>query len=214
MSVLFENYEREYIELSGALTCSLNDLQRRPRVTTEQVQVVQAQLAEINEALRNMEVEVQSLPSQAKAKLISRLQYYQKDSRNLEKELKTAKAAAERSQLLSNGTPDHNNNYSQRLQDVSVRMDTQTHTLLQAKRLCAEMEETGDNTKLNLHKQREAIERTLGTVRETSVEVSRSRKLLALVQRRSVINKIIMGGVIFFLFGVIVLIIYFKWIRA
>lgn len=93
MAELFETYEREYCDLSGSITCDLNDLQSSG-YTKHKVEALSNKMDELCEALRNMEIELKSLPSAKKGKLTTRLQNFQKDASNLKKEFDQAKTAA------------------------------------------------------------------------------------------------------------------------
>lgn len=66
MSELFETYEREFCDLSGAITCDLNDLQTG--AARSKAGALEAKFATLQESLRNMEVELASLPAAKKAR--------------------------------------------------------------------------------------------------------------------------------------------------
>eukprot|EP01010_Urceolus_cornutus_P000791 NODE_1300_length_977_cov_263.033405_g998_i0.p1 GENE.NODE_1300_length_977_cov_263.033405_g998_i0~~NODE_1300_length_977_cov_263.033405_g998_i0.p1 ORF type:complete len:284 (+),score=71.28 NODE_1300_length_977_cov_263.033405_g998_i0:73-924(+) len=231
MSELFEGYEKEYCELSGTITCSINALQSASASAVGgKVSALDKQFRHINEALRSMELELQSLPAATKNRLTTRLQNYQKDHKNLQREFEKAKAVVGRRELLDGakaaaggagagaGAGDHfggaSSEHRDRMRAVTDRVNSQGDTLRNAARLCGEMEELGNSTKMNLGRQREGIERSINTVRETSTEMSRARRLMTMIHRRSLLHKLIIFGIIGFLILLIILIVYFKWIRS
>ena len=93
MSELFDGYAQEYCDLSGAITCAINELQSGSGGKGKDAEIVKKMKA-LQEALRNMEVELAALPSAKKMKLTVRLQNFQKDAANLKKEFEKAKTAA------------------------------------------------------------------------------------------------------------------------
>jgi len=145
-----------------------------------------------------------------------RLQNFQKDAANLKKEFEKAKTAAARSDLLAGSGPGArspgNDEHRERMAANTQRLHNQGQTLDNARRLVAEMDDFAEDTKNNLRKQGDDIRRTIGGVRETSAEVSRARKMLGMLQRRNLVNKLIIYGVIVFLVLVILLVLYVKLI--
>ena len=101
MSKLFESYEKEYCDLSGAITCAFNELQTAPAsggglsdsARAVRLREIDERFARLNEALRNMELELSGLPGPARVKLSPRMTNFQRDMTNLKKEYEKAKAA-------------------------------------------------------------------------------------------------------------------------
>lgn len=216
MSELFETYEKEFCDLSGAITCDINDLQTMGS-SKQKVQELETKMSTLQEAIRNMELELASLPAAKKTQLTVRLRNFQANASNLKKEFEKAKVSVNRKELIgaSGGVrfiSAADEEHRDRLQANTDRLAKQSDTLKNARRLVGEMEDLGEDTKGRLRSQREGMERTLNTVRETNQEMTRTRKILSLIQRRSLMNKVIIFAVIFVLILVLVLIIYFKWI--
>jgi vesicle transport through interaction with t-SNAREs protein 1 len=216
MSELFETYEREFCDLSGAITCDLNDLQTLG-TSRQKTAELTAKFATLQEALRNMELELASLPAAKKAQLSVRLRNFQANAANLKKEFEKAQTAAGRKELLSSANPARyisptDLEHRDRLQATTDKLSRQNETLKKARGILADTEDIADDTKERLKKQREDMQRTLNTVRETNTEMTRTRKILSLIQRRSLMNKLIMIAVILVLILAVVLVVYFKWI--
>lgn len=65
----------------------------------------------------------------------------------------------------------------------------------------------------DLHGQRETLLNARDNLHGVDDNITKSRKILSIMARRAMQNKLIMAGVILLLFGSICLIFYFKFIK-
>uniref|UniRef100_A0A7S4LEE0 t-SNARE coiled-coil homology domain-containing protein n=1 Tax=Eutreptiella gymnastica TaxID=73025 RepID=A0A7S4LEE0_9EUGL len=71
-----------------------------------------------------------------------------------------------------------------RLEGCTEQARKQQQTLQDAKRLVAEMDDMGEDTKAQLRKQREGLEKNIDDVRDTSEEVSKAQSMLSKLTKR------------------------------
>ena len=86
-------------------------------------------------------------------------------------------------------------------------------SLLSTQRALLRSHEVGQATTVVLHTQREQIVRTRDTVRITDDVLSRAKRTLQRIARRTVTNKLITGTVILLELGAVGLIIWYRWGR-
>eukprot|EP00668_Euglena_longa_P018679 GGOE01023277.1.p1 GENE.GGOE01023277.1~~GGOE01023277.1.p1 ORF type:complete len:201 (-),score=32.86 GGOE01023277.1:336-878(-) len=177
MAEPFETHERKFCDLFQAITCDVNDLQKGP--SPQKTRALEAKLTTLEDSLHSMEAILARMPSETQAQLSKRVHRCQADARDLRKTVDQAKAAASRADRHSCAV--HADR--QRLQANTDRLCQQAEITNDARRLVAEMEALGEDTALRLRAQREGMERTLATVRETDQEMTQAQKVLRAMRR-------------------------------
>ena len=156
----------------------------------------------------------------AKTQCQARLRIYRGDMASFRERLATAKAssggndAANRNELFSGASGgawgDQASALDQRARLLrnTERMERSSEALASSERLSHETEALGHEILGQLGQQRETIMNTRSNLGHVNDNLSRSRRVVAAMQRRTVTNKVITAMIILGLVGVIVLIIY------
>uniref|UniRef100_A0A7S4G380 t-SNARE coiled-coil homology domain-containing protein n=1 Tax=Eutreptiella gymnastica TaxID=73025 RepID=A0A7S4G380_9EUGL len=88
------------------------------------------------------------------------------------------------SSKLEGSSSKSNDDHRARLEGCTEQARKQQQTLQDAKRLVAEMDDMGEDTKAQLRKQREGLEKNIDDVRDTSEEVSKAQSMLSKLTKR------------------------------
>ncbi|KNC46450.1 Qb-SNARE [Thecamonas trahens ATCC 50062] len=234
MSALFENYESEYMAQSKTISNLLSEVRSQSGEQRKATMAgVERAFSAANNILRQMELEIRSLPPASKNKLTPRLRKYQADLTVLKRDMRRigsqTSAQASRDELMAGAAPGagaaslgtgggaimstREIAQRQRILDGKRRLEETSNRLSNAQRLALESEEIGANTLSELHQQREIIERADRNLYIADDNVSRGHKLVRTMNRRLVTTKIITGVIVLLILGTIFTIIYFKWIK-
>jgi len=220
MSGIFEGYEREYCELSAQVTCKTGALtglaaaEKPPKV-----QELEADMAEAEALVRRMDLEARSLPVTVKTPLLAKLKEYKQDLATLKREAKAASASGEddnmREELLSRselGQAYSSSSGVQREQLLSAteRVRATGDRIKQGKQTLLETEELGVSILQDLHKQRETIVHARDNLHEADDNLGRARRVLSVMSRRAMTNKLILVAICMLLMASIGVVIYFK----
>ncbi|VAH21843.1 unnamed protein product [Triticum turgidum subsp. durum] len=163
MSEVFEGYERQYCEISAALSrkcaaASALDGEKKKQKLSE----IQADVQESESLIRRMDLEARSLPPTVKAGLLSKLRQYKSDLNNIKSEIKKASAPnaqqATREELLDSGMPDTlgaSSDQRGRLMMTSERLNQSSDRIRESQITALDTEEIGVSILQNLHNQRQ-----------------------------------------------------------
>lgn len=219
MANQFEEYEQEFSDLLQQIQqdiVSLADLSGEKRKTC--AVKIENNLDAAEQNLRSMEMESMS----ARDRLKPRVDKYKKDLSNARKEFRQAKSAASnaatkktRQELLEEGTASNDDyaaaegDHRQRLLDGTRRLEQSSEHIQRSLQISHETEQIGNQILGDLYDQRQTIERTRQGLRDANSNVKGSRKLLSIMGRRDVINKIILVIIILGLLAIIGIIVFF-----
>ena len=139
-----------------------------------------------------MRIEIQNIPSNARAPIQTRLRNYATDLDKSRRELKKAAADADRQQLFGNrrGAGGDNGNYDavtdqrQQLLSGTQRLERTSERLTRSQQIANETENIGASILTNLHVQREQIQNTQNTLLEGEGYINKSVQTLRGMARR------------------------------
>eukprot|EP00124_Ichthyophonus_hoferi_P003488 Ihof_evm3s304 gene=Ihof_evmTU3s304 len=193
MATLFETYEEELLQLTTLLkrriTSDLANSTGDQRKNA--IRKGQQELAETEEIMEQMEVELKMAPSETKAALTSRFRNYQHDLDKLSCEFNRAVYAQEPvGSGFDLGDSDNENNESydvepgrDRLLTAQERLNNTSNSLQNSQRLAEESEQVGISVLNDLYGQRETIINATDSLRETNSNLSRSDRILRSMTR-------------------------------
>lgn len=222
MANLFDEYEQEFNDLLQGVQrdfATLAELSGEKRKAL--VLRIENNLDAAEQNLRSMEMEALGVSS-ARDRLKPRVDNYKKELSNMRREFRRVKSAAStvatrktREELLEEGTATSDDyaaaeqDHRQRLLDGTRRLEQSSDHIQRSLQISHETEQIGGQILGDLYDQRQTIERTRQGLRDTNANVKGSRKLLSIMGRRDVLNKIILVAIILGLIGVIGIIVFF-----
>ncbi|WOG93288.1 hypothetical protein DCAR_0312569 [Daucus carota subsp. sativus] len=218
MAGVFENYERQYCELSANLTkkCRAATLvdgeQKKQRLSEAKVGLDEAETL-----IRKMDTEARSLQPNVRAVLLAKLREYKSDLNNLKSEVKRIASTnlnqAARDELLESGMADAkmvSANQRERLLMSTEKLNKSSDRVRESRRTMLETEDLGVSILSDLHQQRQALLHADNTLHGVDDNVGRSKKIMTAMSRRMSRNKYIIGFIVAVLVLSIILILYFK----
>ncbi|KAG8465293.1 hypothetical protein KFE25_002600 [Diacronema lutheri] len=222
MSVMFDNYEREFKNISSTLNAKINLM---PNTSgDEKVKAgatIEKELSEADSLVQQMDLEVRSMSGAVRSELQGRVRGYKSSlgemkSRYNESRTAFGSAVSARDELLAGGKRSVELTAEAQGQRARLLQSTQslgqsTTRLEQTNRIVHETEEIGSAVLLDLAQQRETLQSTRDKLRGVDTDLVRSRKILSSMARRAVANKFIMVGIILALALFIALIVYIQW---
>ncbi|KAI9345004.1 hypothetical protein BDR26DRAFT_857089 [Obelidium mucronatum] len=180
-------------------------------------------LEEADELVAEMEFKAKTLPHSDKLKATALVRTWRESIRVSRKDLQKAggdTSQADRAQLLSGASSSHvvninssDNNQRTRLLKGTDQLQTGTERLMNIQRIAAETEEVGVNTLSDLNRQREQIVRTRDTLSGADTWIAQSTGVLRGMQWQITKGSLIQKGTIVVLVILILIAIYFKYIR-
>lgn len=213
-SELFSSYEAELKLVQADLGQKLDqipDLAGEPRKAA--ISQTERALEEAIELLDQMRLEKQNIPSATRQKVNQRIRNYESDIDIAKRKLRSM--ADDRSALFGPRYSDNPNDVQleqrQQLLSGTDRLDRSSQRLKASQALANETEAIGASTLADLHRQRETIDHTIGTLQESEGYVDRSVKTLRGMARRMATNRVITIAIITVLVLLIVAVIYSKF---
>jgi len=223
MSELFNSYDQDFVRLSQAITLQIAEI---PTLHGERKITVfnnaQKNVEEADGVLKQMRLEVDSLPSIATKKdLVIKYKQYESDFKKMQKELKTSRSALPkdggREQLIGNigvgsdvtavGSGQDRDRLisgTDRLHDTSAKIKQATMTVLAT-------QEVGAGIMTNLDTQTDTLTRTRDNLGNADTYLNNARRLLSTMGKRAQTNKLILACIILVLLTAIALILYFSF---
>lgn len=197
MSEMFDSYEEDTVRFLASLSQQLVSIQAP--LTTPENRARMARDAEklvdqADQTLRQMEMELKTLPSSARSTLNPRVKDYREQLRSKKLELKVATQQIQRDELLGGDVEDGLGSTSKeqraRLVDSTDKLRASSQKLEEAKRTVLETEEIGMDIMGDLRGQREVILRTRNNMGEISENFGSARRILVSMGRRITTNKL------------------------
>ncbi|GAV05921.1 hypothetical protein RvY_15977 [Ramazzottius varieornatus] len=220
MGSLLLDFEQQYASITGDITQKLGELRlQKPDTAKSTLRDLDRCFEECKELFEQMDLEIRSLPADEKTKYHTRLQSYQNQVQTLQRDLKSAKQAhieeLNRDALLSmEDTSGAFDDQRQILLENTERVDRTTYRLEQGYRAALETEQIGASVLGNLASQRETLNRTRGRIHEMEQDLGRSSRILTVMIRRVVQNRVLVICLIAFIVFIIGICIYFAVHRS
>ncbi|KAF2745834.1 vesicle transport V-SNARE protein [Sporormia fimetaria CBS 119925] len=211
----FSSYEAELKLVQADLNQQLEqipELSGEPRKAA--IAKAERALEEGEELLGQMALEKPNIPANLKPKVNTRYRNLQSDIDALKRRLTSLSSdrrALFGSRYTDDPTTDDQLEQRQQLLSGTERLGRSSQRLRESQRIALETEQIGAGTLSDLHRQRETIEHTRGTLLESEGYTDRSIKTLRGMARRMATNRIITIAIITVLVLLIVLVIWSKF---
>ncbi|EDV96061.1 vesicle transport through interaction with t-SNAREs homolog 1A [Drosophila grimshawi] len=203
---LLEQYEQQYAALIAEITAHIGRLQQNATERSELCNKIDASLAEAQELLEQMGLEVRELNATQRSSFNGKLQVAQAELKRLQTEYKQTKDKL-RAQVTGYTTLDLagagdyyedvsiSNDQRQRLLDNSERIERTGNRLTEGYRVALETEAMGAQVLNDLHHQRETLHGARARLRETNAELGRASRTLNTMMLRALREKVVLYGV-------------------
>ncbi|KAF2659439.1 V-snare-domain-containing protein [Lophiostoma macrostomum CBS 122681] len=211
----FGSYEAELKLVQADLNQQLDEipeLSGEPRKAA--ISKAERALEEADELLGQMALEKANIPANLKSKINSRYRNFQSDMDGAKRKLSSLaddRRALFGSRYTDNPSTDDQLEQRQQLLSGTERLGRSSGRLRESQRIALETEQIGANTLGDLHRQREQIVHTRGTLLESETYTDRSIKTLRGMARRMATNKIITISIITVLVLLIIAVIFSKF---
>ena len=177
-TTIFDEYEKELKFLLSETDSSISSLKQSS--STESYSKIDSLLNQINDRLKEMDIEVRGHDAMTRKPLAEKVTGYKTALADKKAEYARAKEASQRSALIG----DKSAASRQQMVDTVSRIDRQNETILNATRLVAETEEVGIETTSELAKNRQQIESARSKNTELGATVDESSEMLKRMQDR------------------------------
>ncbi|KAJ3431288.1 vesicle transport v-snare 13 [Anaeramoeba flamelloides] len=217
MTELFDTLEEDFEEQSRDLR---EKIQQIPNSVGEPKKKLIRQakniLSDVKETVEVMQKEY----GRSSNKYSKKIRMYRQDAKSLEQKLHKAENSfpntrKERDELLSGRHKKDKERLGERQKLLAShqRVKNSEDSLNRSLRTSAQTEEIGQEILQELHGQRQTLEETKDNLDEIDEEVDRGGKLISVMWRRAITNKLILIIVIIFLLALIGLIVYLSAFR-
>uniref|UniRef100_A0A0R3RZL4 t-SNARE coiled-coil homology domain-containing protein n=1 Tax=Elaeophora elaphi TaxID=1147741 RepID=A0A0R3RZL4_9BILA len=212
--VLLSDFEQQYSVQTAEITARigrLRDLDKNGRV--EGIHQVQRLLVDVENLLEQMELTVRELnPSSAeRSKYELRVRSYRNDKKQLDAELNKAvqrlKDNTDRDELMTYDNQISVNQEDQLIENTE-RLERTSRRLQDTYRMVIETDQIGTEVLNDLSSQRETIMRARERLRQADRDLNRSHKMLSMMIRRIIQNRLLLLIVAVFLLFSLLFIIY------
>mmetsp|Transcript_16642 Transcript_16642/g.18848 ORF Transcript_16642/g.18848 Transcript_16642/m.18848 type:complete len:223 (+) Transcript_16642:299-967(+) len=213
---MFNSYCEEFAALNQNILSRIGqlksgDFEADPSARRNVLRQLENEIQQASSLLNQMNIEARTASnSEYKTTVASSKEGFRK----LKHQFEQVKASIEKSELLSRGN-DQATEYAvgsreemNRFEAATGKLEQQTDTLLESKRVLAETEEIALDVTSNLASNRESILSSHERIRETGGFIGQGQRLLRRMQLRESRRKLVLTGVMVFLFLVFILIIY------
>ncbi|VDM12770.1 unnamed protein product [Wuchereria bancrofti] len=213
-TLLLSDFEHQYSVQTAEITARigrLRDLDQNGRV--EGIHQIQRLLVDVENLLEQMELTVRELmPSSAeRSKYELRVRSYRNDKKQLDAELDKAiqrlKDNADRDELLAYDNQISLNQQDQLIENTE-RLERTSRRLQDTYRMVIETDQIGTEVLNDLSSQRETIMRARERMRQADRDLNRSHKMLSVMIRRIIQNRLLLLIVAVLLLFSLLFIIY------
>lgn len=179
---------------------------------------IKAELKEAEDTLRTMKLSAQNLPSVQQQKAMATVEKFEGQIRDLRSDIERAESsftfASEREELFSTASRDvevTSLDQRTRMLRANETLDRGSQHILNAQMATEDAIATGGEVLVNLHQQREQIQRGRARLRGVQDQITRAGTIMRGMYRRLMTNKLILAVVVVVLVGLIGFIVYAKW---
>mmetsp|Transcript_7367 Transcript_7367/g.6604 ORF Transcript_7367/g.6604 Transcript_7367/m.6604 type:complete len:214 (+) Transcript_7367:62-703(+) len=191
---IFDAYDSEYGALSRDIIKNISELKQLSSDNKEKssnlIRHIDALLIQAADLIKQMEIEVRSHDAGTRKALNEKVSEYKKSLLSLRNDYDRTKEKSQRSSLIG----DKSIEQRERLLKTNDKLAIQNELILNATRTVAETEEVGMEITKELARNREKIESSRARAREFSGITDSARRLLSVMQRREVQQKMMLGG--------------------
>jgi len=221
MSEVFDGYERQYCEISASLSrkCTAASSLLGEKLK-QKASEIKSGIDGAEALIRKMDLEARNLQPSVRAGLLAKLREYKSDLNNLKGSLKRITTGngqqGAREELLESGMADTlvvSADQRSRLLRTTERQDKTSDRIKDSHRTMLETEELGVSIMHDLHQQRQSLLHANDTLHSVDDNIGKSRKIMGAMVRTMDRNKWIIGFIITLLVLVILVVLYFKFVR-
>eukprot|EP01035_Chromulina_nebulosa_P017351 gene17351-22898_t len=191
---IFDAYDSEYGALSRDIIKNISELKQLSSDNKEKssnlIRHIDALLIQATDLIKQMEIEVRSHDAGTRKALNEKVSEYKKSLLSLRNDYDRTKEKAQRSSLIGDKSAEQR----ERLLKTNDKLTIQNELILNATRTVAETEEVGMEISKELARNREKIESSRTRAREFSGITDSARRLLSVMQRREVQQKMMLGA--------------------
>nr|CAH8876276.1 unnamed protein product [Trichobilharzia regenti] len=205
--VLFDSYEKQYGNLTSEITFKLGKI---PRLSgderTKEIRDVSTLFDEARELIEQMSLEIQEMRPDLRMKYQNRLDCYRKELEKLTFEFKRPRYAARLPDKKDPAASDDEESLREEvLFDADMRAQLLSNTeriarsttkLEDGVRIALETEDVGGHILQDLSEQREKLQRSRDRLRQADSDLKRSSRLVSVMTRRVLQNKVLLIAVI------------------
>eukprot|EP01066_Platyproteum_vivax_P015138 Platyproteum_vivax@DN6726_c0_g1_i4.p1 len=192
VSLIFDSYEDDFLEYQSTIEKELLELEGRSGVIDKKdLAKCQRMLSDADGAIKQMEGELHTIPNKP-LELDLKIRGYRSDYDKFKSRYGAVKAAADRASLLGNVKPGSQSAAGrQRLLDTNDRLRDGQRKLFEANQVALETESVGSTVVVDLHSQRETIQRSRANMGAVGDNLSVARTSIENMTRRVVQNKMV-----------------------
>jgi len=169
---------------------------------------IEIEISEARGYLKALEVETKSVITSDKRGMVSKVSGYTGELNTTEENYKKAKFDAEM-KCSKNGAGDR-----ERLVRNNDRLDNSTRTLENSRMIAAQTSQIGNVIMTDMESQREQLEDAHSRVKETQQYTMDAKGVLKMIYTRAVVHKICVYFTIVLLFSLIIIVIYYGWLKS
>ncbi|KAJ6255455.1 vesicle transport protein [Anaeramoeba flamelloides] len=218
---IFENLEEEYSSLCLSIR---NNIAQIPEFSGEQrksyLRVTTKDLEEVYDILKQMDYEIRALKTDLREKLKTLYIKYKDEYQQLQTELRKASTTyndQENQRLELFGDTEILLGSSKQSKEGLIKdtnnLRNTSNLIKEGHTTALEVEEIAEGVLEDLHTQRKTIENTKRNLETGDSNIDKNSRILSIMLRRKITNKIILVLVILFLLIVIFIVIYFAYIK-
>lgn len=201
---LLNQYEVQYASLIAEVTSHIGQLSLSSTSDTKELsKKIDTNLAEAQEILEQMGLEIRDLNSQQRTTATNKHKCAQVELTRLQKEYNKAKEEQQKKKhqtILNMSSGDYddyedvsiNNDQRQRLLENSETIERTGNRLQEGYRVVLETETLGAQVLSDLHHQRETIQNSRARLRETNAELGRASRTLNTMMLRALRQKFVL----------------------
>ncbi|AOW01114.1 snare region anchored in the vesicle membrane C-terminus-domain-containing protein [Yarrowia lipolytica] len=215
-SELYKSYETDFLLAQSEIEQKLESISTLERdARTSAVKAVERTIGEAYEILDQLSVEIQNIPSSARAPLSANLRQYRQSIQSAKKQLANVEQAGARNELFGDrsaaGDGDIALDQRQQLLSGQESLDRSSQRIRDSQRVANETESIGANILTDLRGQREQIQNSRNTLLEADGYVDKSIRTLRSMTRRMAMNKVLTYLIIAVLVILILLVLASKF---
>eukprot|EP00929_Paragymnodinium_shiwhaense_P069849 TRINITY_DN3527_c0_g2_i2.p1 TRINITY_DN3527_c0_g2~~TRINITY_DN3527_c0_g2_i2.p1 ORF type:complete len:247 (-),score=66.27 TRINITY_DN3527_c0_g2_i2:87-827(-) len=211
VSELFREYERDFERLQTTIDDELEFLSNGAADSEQggssgsscikKVAIGRADKAskEAESALRQMEMEAKTLPTEARSAVQPTMRQYRAALTERKSQLEAARQNVERQSLLGATCYGASEQERSRALDANAKLHNASRQLELAKQQSMESEEIGMDVMSDLRQQRDAISRSRNNMGVIGNNYGRAKSLIETMQQRANVNKMLTKGVALFM---------------
>ncbi|KAF8649374.1 hypothetical protein AX16_005816 [Volvariella volvacea WC 439] len=223
-TTLFNSYEQELT----AILSSIKDKLERDANQQGGKWKVELDLDEADDIVAQLEIEIQGIPQSIKSQYLPRLKQAKSDLQKYKKQAKDLHGLLNRSDLLGRFTPGgraggpspaaSDDPYGEGSDRVRLLVGNQVLTdgsrrLADSTRVALQTEQQGADILRTLRGQREQIEHARDTLQSADVHVDRASGTLKRMIVQMYRQRFVMGAILAFFIVLVLVILYFKFVR-